>query len=114
MERWLHLSSFNDGDGLHDRENRAADIIAVPISEALRERLMRWSGMVLYRPNPIGLSHEEYEAINAPLDAEGLAIARALKAELPDWTIYYYDHEAAAEANYEGDVAEIGVLIEGP
>ena len=114
MERWLHLSSFNDGDGLRDRENRAVDISAVPISEALRERLMRWSGMLLYRPDPAGLSHDEYEAVNQPIEAEGLAIARTLKAELPDWMIYYYDHYAAAEADYQGPIAEIGVLIEKP
>ena len=113
MERWLQLSCYNEGDGLHDRNGNVVDISTLPISEALRQRLMRWSGMLLYRPDPTGMSHDEYEAASQPIEAEGLATARALKAELPDWMVYYYDHEAAAAADYEGPTAEIGVLIEG-
>ena len=34
--------------------------------------------------------------------AEGLALARAVKKELPDWSIVYFDEAAAACAKYEG------------
>ena len=37
--------------------------------------------------------------------AEGRAIARAVKAELPDWSIVYFDEAAAARAELPGRAA---------
>jgi hypothetical protein len=34
--------------------------------------------------------------------AEGRAIARMVKAELPDWSVVYFDEAAAARAQYQG------------
>ena len=36
---------------------------------------------------------------------EGRAIARAVKAEVPDWSIVYFDEAAAARRNYRGPPA---------
>jgi hypothetical protein len=38
--------------------------------------------------------------------AEGRAIARAVKAELPTWSIVYFDEAEAARAQYQGTPAD--------
>jgi hypothetical protein len=43
---------------------------------------------------------------------EGRAIARAVKAELPDWSIVYFDEAAAAREKYQGPPSAYEVEIE--
>jgi hypothetical protein len=43
--------------------------------------------------------------------AEGCAIARAVKAELPGWSVVYFDEAAAARAKYQGTPEEFEVEI---
>ena len=44
--------------------------------------------------------------------AEGRAIAHAVKAELPDWSIVYFDEAAAAREKYQGPPSAYEVEIE--
>ena len=44
--------------------------------------------------------------------AEGRAIAHAVKAELPDWSIVYFDEAAAASEKYQGPPSTYEVEIE--
>ena len=44
--------------------------------------------------------------------AEGRAIAHAVKAELPDWSIVYFDEAAAAREKYQGPPSTYEVEIE--
>ena len=77
-----------DPDGAPLNPNR------LPLSPKLRERLARWC--VRFQR-----SFEGEIDLDA-FAAEGLAIARAVKAELPDWSIVYFDDAAAARRNYRG------------
>jgi hypothetical protein len=43
--------------------------------------------------------------------AEGRAIARPMKAELPDWSIVYFDDAAAARRNYRGPPSSYEIEI---
>jgi hypothetical protein len=64
----------------------------------LRTRLARWCGR----------SQKSFDT-EIDLDAfaaDGRAIARAVKAELPGWSIVYFDEAAAARADYQGAPAE--------
>jgi hypothetical protein len=45
-------------------------------------------------------------------DAEGRAIARAVKTELPDWSIVYFDEAEAARPKYEGPPTRFEVEIQ--
>ena len=65
-----------------------------PLSPKLRERLARWC--VRFQRS------FEHEIDLDAFAAEGHAIARAVKAELPDWSIVYFDDAAAARRSYRG------------
>ncbi len=66
----------------------------LPLSPRLRERLARWCARFQ--------TSFEHEIDLDAFAAEGRAIARAVKAELPDWSIVYFDEAAAARRNYRG------------
>jgi len=63
----------------------------------LRDRLARWCAR-------FQTSFDREIDLDA-FAAEGRAIARAVKAELPDWSIVYFDEAAAARRNYRGSPA---------
>ena len=66
----------------------------LPLSPKLRARLARWCAR-------FQKSFETEIDLDA-FAAEGRAIARAVKAELPAWSIVYFDEAAAARAKYQG------------
>jgi hypothetical protein len=70
------------------------DPVKLPLSLRLRARLTRWCARF----------QESFET-EIDLDAfasEGRAIAQAVKKELPDWSIVYFDEDAAARSGYRG------------
>jgi hypothetical protein len=65
----------------------------LPVSKELRDRIMEWQDW--YERSPLYMT-DEWDDLDI-FSAEGEAIARAVKAELPDWTIVYH-HEAKSIA----------------
>jgi len=80
------LAGVWDHDGAPLNPNR------LPLSPRLRERLARWCARFQW-------SFEREIDLDAFV-AEGRAIARAVKAEQPDWSVVYFDDAAAARRNY--------------
>jgi hypothetical protein len=67
---------------------------SLPIASELAGRLMDWQ----YR-----YSQEPDETFDwADFSREGLALAREIKAQLPDWTIVYWDHHKSHIAREQG------------
>lgn len=66
-----------DGCGISDEE--------LPISDALRRRLRNWQKLYDSKADSEGMKEPEFSN-------EGRRIARAIKAELPDWTVIYFDN----------------------
>lgn len=75
-------------DPLWDREGVMADLTELPVSPALILRLRDWAGW--YERN------DEWGGVadRIAFSAAGHLIARAIKAELPDWTVIYWDEAA--------------------
>lgn len=78
----------------------------LPISQELRSRLEAWCAR--FERSEIHLDPGErtgsFDLVG--FAADGLVIAREVKAELPDWTVCYHDeaaHEAAPEGAPRGD-----------
>lgn len=73
----------------------------LPVSDALREchaALCRWyEDSQFYMPAAERTVEFDVEAFSA----EGFEIARAIAAELPGWTVVYYDDAAAQQAAAE-------------
>jgi hypothetical protein len=76
---------------------RVRDPARLPLSPKLRARLARWTARF----------EKSFEG-EIDLEAfatEGRAIASGVKAELPDWSIVYFDEAEAARAKYQGTPA---------
>jgi hypothetical protein len=83
--------------GVWDHDGAPLDPAKLPLSPKLRARLARWTARF-------------EKSFNGEIDmeafaAEGRAIARAVKAELPDWSIVYFDEAEAVRAKYQGTPA---------
>ena len=92
--RHLHLMADYGSAGVWDHDGNALDPTKLPLSDKLRIRLARWCAR-------FEKSFEGEIDLDA-FAAEGRAIARAVKAELPDWSIVYFDEAEAARAKYQG------------
>jgi len=90
----LHMMADYGGPGVWDHDGAPLNPDRLPLSPKLRERLARWCARFQH-------SFEREIDLEA-FATEGRAIARAVKAELPDWSIVYFDEAAAARRNYQG------------
>jgi hypothetical protein len=83
--------------GVWDHDGAPLHPDKLPFSPKLRARRARWCAR-------FQKSFETEIDLDA-FAAEGHAIARAVKAELPNWSIVYFDEAAAARENYRGTPA---------
>jgi hypothetical protein len=86
---WVKVMADYSATGLWDSTGVPLEHDEVPISLALRERLSAWCNR--YELNEDYLPGAEGSFDYAGFSADGLAIAKALKTELPDWTVVYFD-----------------------
>jgi hypothetical protein len=100
--RNLHLMADHGSAGVWDHDGTPLDPAKLPLNPKLRGRLARWSAR-------FQKSFETEIDLDA-FAAEGRATARAVKAELPAWSIVYFD-EAAARAKYQGAAAAYEIEI---
>jgi hypothetical protein len=80
--------------GVWDHDGDPIDPARLPLSPRLRARLARWCARFQ--------ASFEGEIDLEAFAAEGRAIARAVKAELPGWSVVYFDEAEAARAKYQG------------
>jgi hypothetical protein len=104
FRRRVRLMADYGTAGLWDYDGTALDLAKLPLSPRLGARLSRWCDRF-----QASLDREiDLEAFAA----EGRAIARAVKAEPPDWSIVYFDEAAAAREKYQGPPSAYEVEIE--
>src|SRR5271166_4308910 len=101
--RHLHLMADYGAAGVWDHDGKPLDPARLPLSPKLRARLARWCAR-------FEKSFEGEIDLEA-FAAEGRAIARAVKAELPTWSIVYFDEAEAARAKYQGAPATYEIEI---
>ena len=80
----------------------------LPVAAALRDRIDAWQSVYD--------EHDDMDEDAPVLDvarfaAEGLAIARSLKAALPDWTVIYHD-EAKSKRGLPGAACEFEITTQ--
>jgi hypothetical protein len=94
--RWVRIMPEYSCDGVWDIEGNSCGAEELPISPALVERLRRWQACYEAIEDAVQEEdrlHRESDWTN--FSAEGRAIARAVKAELPNWTVFYFDEARA-------------------
>jgi hypothetical protein len=90
----LHLMADYGSAGVWGHDGNPLDPAKLPLSDKLRARLARWCAR-------FEKSFETEIDLDA-FAAEGRAIARAVKAELPGRSIVYFDEAEADRAKYQG------------
>ena len=85
--RWIRIMADYWADGVWDVDGCACAADELPISAELVARLRAWQAG--YDASDALEPAHELDA--GAFGAEGLAIARAVKAELTDWTVVYFD-----------------------
>jgi hypothetical protein len=98
--RWVKVICDYCAWGVWDRDGLPREASELPIEPALVERIEAWQA--LYETLPVEMRVTDWSQ-GARFLAEGLAIARAVKAALPDWTVIYVDEAALDAAVAEGD-----------
>ncbi len=89
--------------GVWDHDGAPLDPGELPLSPKLRAQLARWCTRFQ--------ASLDREIDLDDFAAEGCAIASAVKAELPDWSVVYFDQAAAASAKYQGPPATYEIEI---
>lgn len=77
--------------GLWDARGKHLTPESVPLSPALRRRLKAWCAQYDRHNWERPRSDQQAEAAVVAISHEGREIAKALKAEQPDWTVDYFD-----------------------
>ena len=92
---WVRVMANYESDGLWSRDGVMMSPGDLPVSPGLLQRHAAWCRW--YEDSDFFVGPEQRTAafdVDA-FSAEGLAIARAIKGELPDRTVVYYDEAAA-------------------
>lgn len=93
-EKWVRILADSCADGVWERGGGACRAEGLPVSAELVSRIKAWQRWYDRDENDWGIFKGDLQAFSA----EGLAIARALKRELPDWTVVYFDDDACENA----------------
>lgn len=97
-DKWLRVMCDYEADGLWRKDGDSIGADSVPISVDLRRRLAAWQDWFerdyeSYLPPCQRTKNFDFDAFSR----EGLEIAKAIKAELPDWTVVYFDEAKSRE-----------------
>jgi hypothetical protein len=77
-------------DGLWEFDGVMMSRVDLPVSDSLRNRHIKWCDW--YEKNDDYLPENERSTFDMiAFCREGLEIAKAVKAELPDWQVIYFD-----------------------
>lgn len=111
---WVKVMADYSSCGLWDSRGVHSDDSELPVSDELKARLRQWCDW--YERNDDYLPEPTTQFDYTAFAAEGLLIAKAIKAELPDWTVMYFDESklhnslsAGKSRPQEGYVQEITV-----
>jgi hypothetical protein len=91
-ERWVRIMCDYSADGVWHRDGAAGCADDLPLRPELIERIRQWQA--LYETNDYDARQPKFNW--AAFSEEGLAIAKAVKVSLPDWTVVYFDEQALA------------------
>ena len=96
--KWVRILADSSADGVWEKGGGATTADALPVSVALIQRIREWQAWYDRDEDNWGLFRGDVAAFSA----EGLAIVRAVKAALPDWTVVYFDEAASERAGKNG------------
>ena len=94
--KWVRVMADYCSDGLWDHEGTMMGRDSLPISTQLKTRHEQWC--LWYEKNTKNVPFDYSE-----FSKEGREISHAIKTELPDWTVIYFD-EGALDQCIDDDI----------
>lgn len=91
---WVRIMCDYCADPVWARGGGNCDLESLPVSPGLIDRLRAWARLYKGKSSSTGVLNWRHRR---QFSEEGLAIAEAVKAELPDWTVVYHDEEMCEE-----------------
>lgn len=93
---WLRVMPDYSSTGLWNSRGYNIEVDSIPISAAIVKRLAAWCDWFEEGWKTL---HDEVDTFDsAGFSLEGREIAKAIKRELPSWTIVYFDEEKSIDA----------------
>ncbi len=86
-DRYVPLCACQAGGPLWDRDGEIRPIDSFPVSSPLSDRIRAWGERYRRDDDRPGVAFDV-----ADFTAQGRGIARAIKAEPPDWVIVYFGY----------------------
>lgn len=106
--RWVRVMCDLTADGVWDVTGCGRSCDDMPISETLVERIRAWQEWFDREEGNAPIS-ADYLWDTEPFGVEGLAIARAIKSELPDdWIVVYHDIRRWNESKESRGISGLG------
>lgn len=87
MEKWVRVMCDYSAEGLWAKDGCAMDIESLPVSRSVCFDLGAWQAFYEHQPTQEPMPEKELKWFSV----RGLVIAKAIKTELPDWTVIYFD-----------------------
>ena len=103
-DKWVYIDAEFDAQGIWTKGGSACSAHDVPVSEDVVQRILEWQRRYNYEaPPPFDREGYVWGSFDVEdFSRQGLDIARALKTQLPDWTVVYFDLHKLFEANQLG------------
>jgi hypothetical protein len=119
LDMFIRVMPDYSSNGIWHRDGTHAEPDELPVSPELLKRLARWADW--YNVNDDYLPEAERKnRLDWPaFEREGVAVAYAIKQELPDWTVLWFDERKLATLIRVGHVDiprsafEFEVLLDG-
>lgn len=110
-DRWVRVMTDYSSDGFWNRDGVMLNREDVPISATLAKRHAAWCEW--YETNlDQGTGDQKAVFDLEGFAEEGLAIARSIKSELPEWTVVYFDDAKSANTDKAGPRSQFEYEIE--
>lgn len=95
--KWVRIMGDYSADPLWGPDGTMSYLDDLPVTQELRQRLRDWEGVY---------DLQDESTTSAPFDVAafsqtGRELAREVKRQLPDWTVVYFDEEAAAQRSVD-------------
>ena len=102
-ERWVRVFGTCSSEGIWDKDGCEVGVEDLPVTKELQQQILDWQLEYerlwdLYQEVEI----KDWPATNwHAFSFQGLELAKAVKAQLPDWTVMYFDEEKYAESEVD-------------
>jgi hypothetical protein len=107
-EKWVRIMADFCAEAVWDKDGKSDSLDSLPVSAELRFMLAAWQD---YFDENFDHNDSESSSMVDEFSRDGLALAKKVKQELPDWTVVYFD-EAKARASEDQSFYQYEISLE--